>query len=58
MGKIFEIGDSKGLAKAVNEVLQNQSAYRRMDPASFERYTPDAIAAAYEDLFAEIQLSL
>jgi len=58
MGKVFEIGDSKGLAEAVNEVLQNHSAYGHPDLSGFERYSPEAIAAAYEDLFTEIQRTL
>jgi glycosyltransferase involved in cell wall biosynthesis len=55
MGVIVPVGDSAGLAQAVQEVLAQPQNYRR-DPLEIaRRYQPDTIAAEYETLFAEIQ---
>lgn len=55
MGRIFEIGDSLGLANAVIEVLNHREEFTKIDPAQFDRYNPDTTASAYEELFARIQ---
>ncbi len=55
MGRIFEIGDSSGLANAVIEVLSHHDEYSITHPQEFERYNPHATAEAYEQLFARIQ---
>jgi glycosyltransferase involved in cell wall biosynthesis len=54
MGKVIPIGDSTALATAVDEILSNPDLYHQ-DPAQIAiQYQPDTVAAAYEDLFAEI----
>ncbi|MRR31188.1 glycosyltransferase, partial [bacterium] len=58
MGKIFPIGDSKQLAYAVLDVLAHREKYTHADPGSFAQYTPDSTAAAYLDLFSQIQQEL
>lgn len=58
MGKIFPIGDADALAASVVDVLQNRAQYTQSSPDSFTRYTPDAIAAEYVDLFEKIQKEL
>jgi glycosyltransferase involved in cell wall biosynthesis len=55
MGRIFEIGDSTGLAKAVIEVLESDLKNSRIPKDEFSRYSPDAVASEYEKLFAQIQ---
>jgi glycosyltransferase involved in cell wall biosynthesis len=58
MGRIVPIGDPAALAEAVSEVLAHPQNYRN-DPAEIaRRYGPEAIAAEYEGLFAEIQQEL
>lgn len=54
MGRIAPIGDARGLAEAVLEVLGNPLAYRRAPEPIMERYLPDTIAQEYEKLFAEM----
>ncbi|HAD05887.1 MAG TPA: glycosyltransferase family 1 protein [Anaerolineaceae bacterium] len=58
MGKVIEIGDSKGLAEALLEVLGNRSAFIRDAQPIRQRYLPDTIAEEYEKLFAEIKEDL
>jgi hypothetical protein len=58
MGKIFEIGDSKGLADAVLEIVSNQQAYTRMNPDDFSCYEPSSVAYKYEVLFNQIDREL
>jgi glycosyltransferase involved in cell wall biosynthesis len=55
MGKVVEIDDSEDLARALIEVLNNKKLYQRDPDLIAERYSPDSIAAAYENLFAEIK---
>lgn len=55
MGRIFEIGDSQGLANSVIEVLGHHEEYAKSNPDDFDRYDPEATAAAYEQLFTRIQ---
>jgi len=58
MGKVVGIGDSQGLAQALLEIFMNPNRYIRDRAAIAERYLPDAVAATYEELFAEIQREL
>jgi glycosyltransferase involved in cell wall biosynthesis len=58
MGKIFNIGDSAGLAQAVDDVLQEKIKKQKISENEFSRYSPDAVAAEYEKLFAEIKNEL
>ena len=51
MGKVFPIGDSKALAEALGAVLSNPAEYRKDSTEIARRYSPDHIAAEYEDLF-------
>ena len=55
MGRIFEIGDAKGLAAAVIDVFEHRSLYTHENANAFDRYTPDATASAYETLYQKIQ---
>jgi glycosyltransferase involved in cell wall biosynthesis len=54
MGRIFPIGDSKGLADALLEVLANKNEYIR-NKSSFSIYDPDMVAIEYEKLFEIIR---
>jgi glycosyltransferase involved in cell wall biosynthesis len=55
MGRIFEIGDSAGLARAVDEVLQSNLKDSQKPADEYSRYEPDKVAAEYEKLFEEIK---
>lgn len=57
MGAIFPVADSTGLAEKVIEQL-GKGKIDQQDLHGFERYSPDAVAEAYEDLFTEIQNEL
>ena len=57
MGEIFQIGDSNDLTRKVLEVLGNPASYEKI-AADFSRYSPDLVAAAYEDLFDEIKAEI
>ncbi|MEM5775407.1 MAG: glycosyltransferase, partial [Anaerolineaceae bacterium] len=54
MGKVVPIGDSAGLAQALCEVLSQPGHYRQDVRLIAEQYQPVTVAAAYEELFAEI----
>jgi glycosyltransferase involved in cell wall biosynthesis len=58
MGRIFEIGDSVGLANAVIEVLKSDLKNSKKAKDEYSRYSPDAVASEYEKLFLEIQNNL
>lgn len=58
MGRIFEIGDSKGLAAAILDVLEKNPRINNIDQGLFSQYSPDSIAVEYEKLFREIQAEL
>ncbi len=58
MGRIFEIGDSKGCASAILDVLENIPRLKKIDCAQFDRYSPDYVAAEYEKLFKTIQAEI
>lgn len=54
MGKVVPIGDSQALAKAVLAIMEDPQRFKR-DPQEIARhYTPDAIAACYEELFERL----
>jgi glycosyltransferase involved in cell wall biosynthesis len=55
MGKIFDIGDSKGLADAVLEIVNSQQNDIHSD---FSCYEPSSVASHYEALFSEINREL
>ena len=58
MGEVIPIGDSQALAQALISIFQNPDAYRQ-DPETIARpFQPEAVAAAYEALFDEIQSTL
>ena len=58
MGQIAPIGDSRGLAEAVLEVLDHREKYQTDAAAIARRYDPGTIAAEYEKLFDEMQREL
>lgn len=58
MGQIAPIGDSRGLAEAVLEVLEHREKYIADAAEIARRYDPDTIAAEYEKLFSEMQRDL
>lgn len=58
MGQIFPIGDSAALARSLIEVLSDRNAYIQPAEAIRQQYEPDAIAVAYEKLFAEIEAEI
>ncbi len=58
MGQIAPIGDSRGLAEAVLEVLDHPEKYQADTAEIARRYDPDTIAAEYEKLFDEMQREL
>lgn len=58
MGRIFEIGDSAGLANAIDEVLQSHLKNSKKTNEEFSRYSPESVAIEYEKLFKEIRQSL
>jgi|SRR3972149_8945823 len=55
MGETFPVGDSAALAERLVTILGNRAAYVR-DPKPIEKiYLPDRIAAAYEEVFQQIE---
>lgn len=56
MGRIVPPGDAAGLAEAILQVL---TTFEKPDPEILARlikfYSPETVASAYEDLFAELQ---
>lgn len=54
-GRIFEIGDSLGLAQAIIEVIKLDLRHKPLEKNQFDRYSPDAVAAEYEKLFDSIR---
>jgi len=57
-GQIAPIGDSRGLAEAVLEVLDHPEKYQADAAEIARRYDPDTIAFEYEKLFDEMQREL
>ena len=58
MGKIIPIGDAKALGEALVEILRNPSFYKKDAKTIMDQYNPDTVAAAYENVFMEIQREL
>ncbi len=58
MGRIFEIGDSKGCAAAILDVLKTTPRVDKIDQGQFLRYSPDHVAEEYEKLFKSIQAEI
>ena len=58
MGKIFPVGDAAGLASSVIEILRNRGSFNADAQDIRDHYLPDAIAAAYEQLFLEIAVEV
>jgi glycosyltransferase involved in cell wall biosynthesis len=58
MGKIFEIGDSKGLGDAVLEIFDRRQEYTKVGNNEFSCYEPVSVAKQYEILFDEINREL
>ncbi|MEA4908929.1 MAG: glycosyltransferase family 4 protein [Anaerolineaceae bacterium] len=54
MGKIIDIGDSKGLTQALIDVLSHPDEYHSDLEPIRDRYRPDSIAVEYEKLFQAI----
>ncbi|HOV07114.1 MAG TPA: glycosyltransferase family 4 protein [Anaerolineaceae bacterium] len=53
MGEIFPIGDDRALARLIIETLSRED-WKKEANMDFSLYDPDAVAAQYETLFAEI----
>jgi glycosyltransferase involved in cell wall biosynthesis len=58
MGRIFEIGDSAGLATAVIEALRSKLKDTRKPADEYARYAPESVACEYERLYEEISKEL
>jgi glycosyltransferase involved in cell wall biosynthesis len=58
MGQIAPIGDARGLAEAVLEVLDHREKYQGNIAEIAQRYQPATIAAEYEKLFDQMQHEL
>ena len=58
MGKVVEIGNSGALGEALIEVIRNHEVYVFNPDVIRERYEPERIAEAYEELFKKIQHEL
>lgn len=54
MGQVVPIGDSDALARALLEIFDRPDRYRKGVENYLDIFTPDAIAAAYESLYAEV----
>ncbi|MBP8997713.1 MAG: glycosyltransferase family 4 protein [Anaerolineaceae bacterium] len=57
MGEIFPIGDDRALARLIIETLSRED-WKKEANMDFSLYDPDAVAAQYETLFAEINLKI
>jgi glycosyltransferase involved in cell wall biosynthesis len=58
MGKIFEIGDSNGLANTILEIVSNQQKKIKVSQNEFSCYDPSFVARQYVSLFNEIDHEL
>lgn len=54
MGEIIPIGDSDELAKAMEKIIKNPADYMVESEELVATYSPNAVAQAYEELFAKI----
>ena len=55
MGKVVPIGDSESLASSILAVFDHPEDYRGDPLAVARRFSPDAIAAEYENLFEALR---
>ncbi len=55
MGRTAPVGDARGLAEAIIEVLDNREKYIRPRDAIAAQFSPDAVAEKYEALFEELK---
>jgi glycosyltransferase involved in cell wall biosynthesis len=55
MGRVVPPGDADALAQAILAVLYRPEDYRGDPQAVALRFSPDAIAAEYEELFEEVK---
>jgi glycosyltransferase involved in cell wall biosynthesis len=54
MGRLFPPRNETGLAEAILEILDHPQDYQGDQPAITRRFSPDTIAAGYEELFQTI----
>jgi glycosyltransferase involved in cell wall biosynthesis len=54
MGRLFPPRDASGLAGAVLEILDHPQRYQGDQPTISQRFSPDTIAAEYEQLFKAV----
>jgi len=54
MGKLVPIGDSSALEKALLEILSEKEKYHCDTKGLAHLYSPDVIAAEYEELFEDL----
>jgi glycosyltransferase involved in cell wall biosynthesis len=54
MGKVVPIGDEQALAAAILEVLADHQRFTADPQAIRQRYSPEAIAGHYEELFTQL----
>lgn len=54
MGKVVPIGDSGALANAIQAILAEPDQYQKDPRAIAQRFTPDAIASLYEEMFEDM----
>lgn len=54
MGKVVPIGDSGALANAIQAILAEPDQYHKDPRAIAQRFTPDAIALLYEEMFEDM----
>jgi glycosyltransferase involved in cell wall biosynthesis len=58
MGRIFPVGDSQGLASALISLFEQPSKYVSDQDEVAKKFTSDAAAVAYEDLYRRIKSEL
>lgn len=54
MGEVVPIGDANALADAILKIVSNPEIYAGDPPAIARQFSPQANAAAYEDLYQEL----
>jgi len=54
MGEVVPIGDANALADAILKIVSNPENYEGNPPAIARQFSPQANAAAYEDLYQEL----
>jgi glycosyltransferase involved in cell wall biosynthesis len=54
MGQVVPIGDTRALAESILEILETPERYGGNIPDIARRFSPDAIAAEYENLFSRL----